>query len=153
MDDFGAKMDDMKLVVKLANDVLGKKLNVISYDNLRGEQRLEMLLQASSSVQSDLSLPTNVHCYRPGLQADRSEREHASPLRRQINFYGCRLDCRSTWTSSKWLTPKRWSPGSWTCCASASISRRTTSIRTCVVLVTWPCTQLHNLGLNCILSK
>lgn len=31
------KMDDMKLVVKELNSRLGKKLNVISYDNLRGE--------------------------------------------------------------------------------------------------------------------
>jgi len=50
------KMDDMKLVVKELNSRLGKKLNVISYDNLRGEQRLEMLLQVFKEIDPTVSL-------------------------------------------------------------------------------------------------
>lgn len=43
-------MDDMKLVVKELNERLNKKLNVISYDNLRGEQRVELLLAVFKEI-------------------------------------------------------------------------------------------------------
>ena len=55
------KMDDMKLVVKELNSRLGKKLNVISYDNLRGEQRLEMLLQVFKEIDPTVSVQNTVN--------------------------------------------------------------------------------------------
>ncbi|KAI1286919.1 Intraflagellar transport protein 81 -like protein [Halotydeus destructor] len=49
-------MDDIKFVVKELNEKLGKKLNLISYDNLRGEQRLEVLVQVFKQIDPTITV-------------------------------------------------------------------------------------------------
>lgn len=49
-------VDQVKYVVNELNSHLGKKLNVISYDNLRNEQRIEMLLQVFHEIDPNVSL-------------------------------------------------------------------------------------------------
>lgn len=49
-------MSEMKFVVSALNSQLGKKLNVISYDGLRGEQRLETLLQVLKLIDPSINL-------------------------------------------------------------------------------------------------
>ena len=49
-------VDQVKYVVNELNSRLAKKLNVISYDNLRNEQRIEMLLQVFQEIDPSVSL-------------------------------------------------------------------------------------------------
>jgi intraflagellar transport protein 81 len=50
-------VDQVKYVVSELNARLGKKLNVISYDNLRNEQRIEILLQVFQDIDPSVSKP------------------------------------------------------------------------------------------------
>lgn len=52
------KVEEIKTVVNELNRRLNKKLNVISYDNLKEESRIEMLLQVLKEIDPTVSVDT-----------------------------------------------------------------------------------------------
>lgn len=56
------KVEEIKSVVNELNRRLNKKLNVISYDNLKGESRIEILLQVLKEIDPTVSIDTQYCC-------------------------------------------------------------------------------------------
>ena len=58
-------MDDLKLVIaELNKEPFNKKLNVISYDNLKGDQRIGILFQIFKLIDNSVNLDI-VHSLEP----------------------------------------------------------------------------------------
>lgn len=58
-------MDDLKFVIaELNKEPFNKKLNVISYDNLKGDQRISILFQIFKLIDSSVNLDI-VHSLEP----------------------------------------------------------------------------------------
>lgn len=82
-------MDDLKFVItELNKEPFNKKLNVISYDNLKGDQRIDILFQIFKLIDNSVNLDIVHHLEPDELVAQILETLRILKFRPPINTTG-----------------------------------------------------------------
>lgn len=82
-------MDDLKFVItELNKEPFNKKLNVISYDNLKGDQRIDILFQIFKLIDNSVNLDIVHHLEPDELVAQILETLRILKYRPPINTTG-----------------------------------------------------------------